>query len=177
MNLRNLALGLVFSSVAVNVWAADGTIEINGLITAATCKVNAGGNSNINVNLPVISAQSFKAVGDVAGRTPFSIKLSECSEDSKDVSVAFSAAQSNLFNAAGHIVNQAQDPAANVNIVLFDEQNGGQKLKLAQGVESKAVKVVNKGAEFNYTAAYVAENKTVGAGKVRALMTYDIAYK
>ncbi len=177
MSFRILALGLALSTVATHTLAADGTIEINGVITAATCKVNAGGNNNIDVKLPVISAQAFKNVGDVAGKTPFMIKLSDCSDDSKDVSVAFSAAQSSLFNARGHIVNQAQDPAQNVNIVLFDEQNGGQKLMLAQGTESKAVKVVNKGAEFKYSAAYVAEEKTVGAGKVRALMTYDIAYK
>ncbi|XDZ52838.1 fimbrial protein [Neisseriaceae bacterium CLB008] len=177
MNFRSLALGLALSSLTTYGFAADGTIEINGMVTAATCKVNAGSTNNIKVSLPVVSAQSFKAVGDTAGKTPFSIKLTECSEDSKDVSVAFSAAQASLFNATGHIVNQAQDPAANVNIVLFDEQNGGQKLKLAQGAEGKAVKVVNKGAVFNYTAAYIAEDKTVGAGQVRALMTYDIAYK
>lgn len=58
--------------------AADGTITINGLVTDNTCMIDTG-DKNLTVNLPTVSSQSLKNAGDVAGRTPFQINLTNCS--------------------------------------------------------------------------------------------------
>ncbi len=62
--------------------AADGTITINGLVTDNTCTIDTG-DKNLTVNLPTVSSQSLKNVGDIAGRTPFQINLTNCASAGK----------------------------------------------------------------------------------------------
>ncbi len=58
-------------------FAADGTITINGAVTAQTCTIN-GGTPNFTVTLPKVSTSSLATAGTKAGATQFTIALTNC---------------------------------------------------------------------------------------------------
>ncbi|EPS2174242.1 fimbrial protein, partial [Acinetobacter baumannii] len=89
--------------------AADGTITINGLVTDNTCTIDTG-DKNLTVNLPTVSSQSLKNAGDVAGRTPFQINLTNCASVGK-VATYFEPGATVDFNT-GRLLNQATSGAA-----------------------------------------------------------------
>ena len=62
--------------------ATDGTISFEGTIVSQTCTINGNGtgSKNFTVSLPNVSASTLFAAGETAGRTPFNIQLTDCSE-------------------------------------------------------------------------------------------------
>ena len=59
-------------------FAADGTITINGLVTDNTCVVTTPQGKDLTVTLPTVSKLSLASDGATAGRTPFTLGLSNC---------------------------------------------------------------------------------------------------
>lgn len=77
--MKKLALIAALSVVGIaNAQAADGTITINGLVTDKTCNIATPAGKDFTVTLPTVSKQTLAAAGNVAGRTPFQIKLDLC---------------------------------------------------------------------------------------------------
>ena len=101
---EKLALIAALSVVGIaNAQAADGTITINGLVTDKTCDIVTPAGKDFTVTLPTVSKQTLAAAGNVAGRTPFQIKLANCSEGK--VATYFEPGATVDFNT-GRLLNQ-----------------------------------------------------------------------
>ena len=91
---KAILASLVLGSVALSqtAMAADiysGTITINGNVLASTCQVDtAGADGNQTVTLPDVAAGLLATAGSTAGKTAFTIKLKNCTEN-KNVRATF----------------------------------------------------------------------------------------
>ncbi len=179
--------------------AVDGTITINGEITDQTCKIN--GNqppSHISVVLPKISTSALKAKGDMAGATPFVIKLTECpSALSGDVKAYFEPGPTTDYatgNLMAYTTAQAVAMAAaipnplpankfdNVQIQLANPDGTAIKLGLDhenQQAQAAALSAsgAHKEATLRYLARYVKSGDgNIQAGKLVTYVQYSIVY-
>lgn len=162
---------IILGSAAAH--AADGTITITGQITDRTCTVD-NKSKDLAVVLPTVSAASL-AAGQTAGRTPFTINLTGCSEGK--VATYFEPGTSVDFNS-GRLNNVSGD-AKNVQIQLLGDNNEFiPVLGKAVGTQlnSQEVNVTAGGsAALNYYAEYYAQDKTT-AGDVKTSVKYTIIY-
>ncbi|WP_289345032.1 fimbrial protein [Acinetobacter baumannii] len=160
--MKKLALIAALSVVGIaNAQAADGTITINGLVTDKTCDIVTPAGKDFTVTLPTVSKQTLAVAGDVAGRTPFQIKLANCSE--------------------GKVATYFEPGAKNVNVQLLGSNNNFIPV-LAAGANgaqanSQWVDVAAAGsADLNYYAEYYATGAST-AGKVNTSVQYTIIYQ
>lgn len=176
---EKLALIAALSVVGIaNAQAADGTITINGLVTDKTCDIVTPAGKDFTVTLPTVSKQTLAAAGNVAGRTPFQIKLANCSEGK--VATYFEPGATVDFNT-GRLLNQDATGAKNVNVQLLGSNNQVIPV-LAAGANgaqanSQWVDVAKAGsADLNYYAEYYATGAST-AGKVNTSVQYTIIYQ
>ncbi|MHC3084050.1 fimbrial protein [Acinetobacter nosocomialis] len=177
--MKKLALIAALSVVGIaNAQAADGTITINGLVTDKTCDIVTPAGKDFTVTLPTVSKQTLAAAGNVAGRTPFQIKLANCSEGK--VATYFEPGATVDFNT-GRLLNQDATGAKNVNVQLLGSNNQVIPV-LAAGANgaqanSQWVDVAKAGsADLNYYAEYYATDAST-AGKVNTSVQYTIIYQ
>ena len=177
--MKKLALIATLSVVGIaNAQAADGTITINGLVTDQTCKIVTPAGKDFTVTLPTVSKQTLAATGDVAGRTPFQIKLDQCSKGK--VATYFEPGATVDFST-GRLNNQAVGGANNVKVQLLGSNNQFIPV-LATGsngaqANSQWVDVVDNGsADLNYYAEYYA-TAAATAGTVNTSIQYTIIYQ
>ena len=171
-----LATSLVFLSLS-SAFAADGTITFNGAVTDKTCDINASSSKDFTVTLPTVSAQVLANEGEVAGRTPFTINLSDCSAGK--VATYFEPG-ANVDFATGRL-NNAAGTASNVQVQLLGDNNAEIPV-LAAGASgaqdnSQWVDVQAAGsAALNYYAEYYATGAST-AGNVNTSVQYTIVYQ
>ena len=183
MMLRTLSAALAISAfvAAMPAFAADGTITFNGVIRGQTCTISGNGQgSNFSVALPPISKSALANAGDFAGRTPFSIVLSNCTAadpgSTGTVATNFEPGP-NVNLATGQLIVQAGTPnaASNVELTLLNSDLS----KIAVGgsaSNSKAVAISNGGATLNYYVQYVAVNGAATPGTVTSTVQYTLVY-
>ncbi|AMX19437.1 MULTISPECIES: fimbrial protein [Acinetobacter] len=176
--MKKLALIAALSVVGIaNAQAADGTITINGLVTDKTCDIVNNGGKDLTVTLPTVSKQTLAAAGNVAGRTPFQIKLANCSEGK--VATYFEPGAKVDFNT-GRLINKDGN-ATNVQVQLLGSNNNFIPV-LAAGANgaqanSQWVDVAKAGsADLNYYAEYYATGAAT-AGTVSTSVQYTIIYQ
>ncbi|WP_445116314.1 fimbrial protein [Acinetobacter sp. WZC-1] len=159
-------------------YAADGTITINGLVTDKTCDIVTPQGKDFTVTLPTVSRQTLAQAGDVAGRTPFTINLANCSEGK--VATYFEPGATVDF-ATGRLNNQDTAGAQNVKVQLLGSNNQFIPV-LAAGASgaqtnSQWVSVADAGsADMNYYAEYYATDAST-AGQVATSVQYTIIYQ
>lgn len=153
--------------------ASDGTITITGNITDKTCSVDSK-SKDLTVTLPTVSATSL-APGQTAGRTPFTISLTGCSEG--NVATYFEPGATVDFESGR--LNNATGSASNVQIQLLGDNNAVIPLLAKSGTSqanSQEVKVASDGsAALNYYAEYYANGQAT-AGTVATSVKYTIVY-
>lgn len=177
MNKIILASSLLVLGVS-SAFAADGTITINGLVTDKTCDIVTPQGKDFTVTLPTVSRQTLAQAGDVAGRTPFTINLANCSEGK--VATYFEPGATVDFNT-GRLNNQDASGAQNVKVQLLGSNNQFLPI-LAAGANgaqanSQWVDVADGGsADLNYYAEYYATNAST-AGRVSTSVQYTIIYQ
>jgi major type 1 subunit fimbrin (pilin) len=158
-----------------NTYAADGTITINGQIADSSCVISGPTtNGDFAVKLPTISKANLSADGDTAGRTPFSITVSDC--DGTAVSTFFDAGM-NLNATTGNL--DSTGTAENVQIQLLGENSN--PINLAQNNvsgqdNSQWVTLKGNSATLNYAAQYYATG-AVKVGDVSTQVQYSIIYQ
>jgi len=168
-----LALGALLPLPAAQ--AADGTINFRGSVTSQTCKAsgNGGSTSDFTVMLPNVSVASL-ASGKTAGRTPFSIALSNCNPKTGYVRTMFEAGTS-VDTVSGRLRPDAGG-AANVQVGIANADFSD--IKIGQALASQntaAVALVDGNATLRYFAQYVATG-TAGSGAVNTRVTYVLVY-
>lgn len=179
--MKKIALIAALSVVGIaNVQAADGTITINGFVTDKTCNIVTPAGKDFTVTLPTVSRQTLAKAGDVAGRTPFQIKLEDCSAGK--VATYFEPGATVDFNT-GRLINQAAagDSAQNVDVRLLGDNNQFIPVLAAGATGAQAnsqwVDVVEGGsADLNYYAEYYATGAST-AGEVTTSVQYTIIYQ
>lgn len=176
--MKKILLAVSLAVLATSsAFAADGTITINGMVTDKTCSINAGGSKDFTVTLPTVSQQVLANVGDVAGRTPFTISLTDCSAGK--VATYFEPGATVDFNTGR--LNNATGAASNVQVQLLGSNNLAIPV-LAAGANgaqtnSQWVDVVAAGAaDLNYYAEYYATGAST-PGNVATSVKYTIVYQ
>lgn len=179
IKMKKISLAVLTVLATSSVFAADGTITINGMVTDKTCTINAGQGKDFTVTLPTVSQQVLKAAGDVAGRTPFTISLTECSEGS--VATYFEPGSTVDFNTGRLNNTTAGGNAENVQVQLLGSNNEAIPV-LAAGAggaqtNSQWVDVAAAGsADLNYYAEYYATGAST-PGNVATSVKYTIIYQ
>lgn len=158
-------------------FAADGTINFTGAVSANTCTIdgNGTGNKDFNVLMPTVGVDALNGAGKTAGTTPFTIRLTACTPDTGMVHTLFepgvngNAATGNLTIGAGG--------ATNVEVRLLNADESPINVTVADEAQnSKAVSLSSGEASLNYLAQYFALGQA-GAGAVNATAKYTIIYQ
>ena len=171
------ALGLA-ALLASNAQAADGTITINGEVTAQTCQISGNGQgADFTVTLPTVSAAQLNKAGVTAGRTPFQIALTNYTPNSGNVGVYFEPG-TNVNTMTGRLINLASSGAKNIEIGLLNDDTSAINLgSAAQSVQNvKFVPLTDGAATLNYFAEYAATDAAT-AGGVTTQSLYSIVYQ
>jgi major type 1 subunit fimbrin (pilin) len=170
------ALGLA----AVGAHAADvgdGTLTINGKLTAATCTVSGNGQGkDFTVTLPTLSAQTLSSAGATAGSTGFSIALTNCTPATGNVHTFWQYGANTL--ADGNLKNNGS--AGNVEVQLVDYNGTPATIDVskADGAQnSHTVAIASGAANLKYAAQYVSPAGSATAGDVTTSVTYSMSYQ
>lgn len=162
---------IILGSAAAH--AADGTITITGQITDRTCTVDSK-SKDLAVALPTVSAASLTP-GQTAGRTPFTINLTGCSEGK--VATYFEPGSTTDYDSGR--LNNATGTATNVQVQLLGDNNAViPVLAKTAGTQENSQEVnvaANGSAALNYYAEYYAKAQAK-AGSVATSVKYTIVY-
>ncbi|WP_303748861.1 fimbrial protein [Stenotrophomonas pigmentata] len=170
------ALILVAAPFTAN--AVDGTITFNGEVTDKTCTIATPQGIDFTVTLPTVSTSTLAAAGQVAGRTPFSINLSDCNPG--DVATYFEPGAT-VDLGTGRLNNVAATAAATqVQLQLLGANNQFLPVVSAGAGSAQANSqwvTVNAGgsADLNYFVEYYATGAST-AGEVTSSVKYTIIY-
>lgn len=166
MSLAALSLG------ASAVYAADGTINFTGSVTTDACTVNTA-SATQTVALGSVNATSFKAAGDVASPTKFTIQLSSCPNTITKAAVRFDGTP----NATdSRLLSLSSGQSATGLAVAIYEADGNTIIPLqtaSTGITIDSGKTVN---EMSYVAKYMSTAGSVTAGGANASTNFTISY-
>lgn len=170
------AMAAAFSVVAFasSVQAADGTIDFTGIVNGQTCTINGGGaGKNFTVPLPTVATSALATAGEWAGRTQFSIKLTDCVPDSGLVSTRFESGPTVNLGSGSLIIDQAGFGAKNVEIGLLNSDYSKIMVGAPEASQnSKSVSMTAGTATLNYFAQYEATGVSEpGAANTRVQYT------
>ncbi|KVO47962.1 fimbrial protein [Burkholderia ubonensis] len=178
LSLVLVSAGLAAASAA---HASDGTITFTGNVMASTCKVDNGGS--VDVSLPTVGANTLGAAGSTAGRTPFTLSLTECATGAGNptkVSAVFEAGPT-VDQTTGRLMLDAgteERPAAkNVQISVLNDQHKAMQLGAMGNQGSQVIDIASDGtAKLNYFAEYYATGKAE-AGSANSKVQYSLTYQ
>ncbi|MCY1415068.1 Major fimbrial subunit SMF-1 [compost metagenome] len=159
------------------VFAADGTINFKGNVLAQTCTIN-GGNASFDVTLPDVSASTLAVAGNVAGNTPFTIELTNCTPAAGNVHTFFEAGSTTNL-ATGNLMLTDAVPASNVEIQLLNGADQSEiKAGFADAAQNSTAVALNSGsATLSYSAQYIAVGGGAIPGPANSSVQYSIAYQ
>lgn len=155
--------------------AVDGTINITGTINTSTCQVNgAASPATIAVSLPTVSTTSLNAAAAVAGRTPFSIVLSNCGSTLTKATTFFEPGPT--VNTDGNLKNSS-GTATGVEVQLLNSNFSTINLAGASGAQNVTqATLASGGATINYYAQYYA-TAAAAAGSVSTSVQFTMLYQ
>lgn len=169
------AMAIPQAARAVQNPTKDGTITINGLVVANSCVINANGtgSSNATVTLPTVYTGALGAAGVTAGKTAFSIAVTGCDTNLKNVSAYWSGA--NIVTGDGNLKNTAA--TNNVEVQLLNADSSTINLGGVQGSQSsQTVTLSSGGATLNYYAQYYA-TAAATPGTVNTSVDFTLVYQ
>ncbi|MGX5731388.1 fimbrial protein [Pseudoxanthomonas beigongshangi] len=155
--------------------AENGKITFTGVIKAQTCKINeTSGGPSFTVTLPKVSTAALANGGASAGKTPFSISLTNCSPGTGNVFTHFETGDT-INTASGNMTNK-QGTATNVEVSVLNSDYS--KVWLGGANEnSKPVALKAGEATLKYYAHYQAVGSAATVGTVRSSVMYSIQYQ
>jgi len=183
INIKKHSMAIIAATAAAAAFvpsasqAADGTITFSGTITSQTCTISGNGQGpNFTVTLPTVSESALASSGAVAGRTPFTIALTNCDPDSGPVATYFEPGVT-VNPSTGQLLN-ATGSATNVEVGLLNSDTS--QIMLGQAIasqNSRPTTIASGSASLNYFAQYVAVNGGSTAGSVDTTVMYSMAYQ
>ena len=165
--------------------ASSGTITFNGQLTSSTCKVNVNGsgNSDGNVDLPVLQKTALPSQGATAGDTTFNMLLTDCTLADGMTAVSAYFEDGVTVNPYGRLINQSKaTETSNVTLELLDRtQSNANVITIGSNSQIKNAIyeiVKDNAATLNYSVRYYAEEKDgASAGMVSSSVVYALQYK
>jgi len=174
--MKKTVLASLFAAAMIPAFAsaADLTINFTGTVTDQTCTISNATGGTLSVAMPSVSASQFKAVGDVAGTTPFNVTLTNCPASVTKVAGLFELGP-NVDTTTGNlkIAAATTNKAGNVQVQLLDST--GAKVR-ADGGRTPSVDVSSGGATINMLSQYYATAATVTAGKTDTSVGFTVVY-
>lgn len=186
MNNLSKAFMLVLSASATNVFAADGTITINGRVLDSTCTLTSDGGStqgtkNVVVTLPAVKTSEFTALASTAGKTNFQLKI----VDSSGAECTSLSGINGVLISAGTDKYLSTNSTALINQKQLDTGVGADKkpihlqiLNLDKAIDFKNPETVkhDKGIIKLASQYYQAVDGAIGAQNVQAVVDYTLIY-
>ncbi|MFW1942616.1 fimbrial protein [Acinetobacter guillouiae] len=194
--LSALALGLASSSV----FAVDGQITINGVVTDETCTLTgdgpgASGSKNLILTLDTVPKSTFTAPNAVAAKKSFSLQLKNAAGTGGCGAATNKALKGLYLKTAAPaddldttnktlLVNKAVDPATVTNpafVQILTDTDVAVDLAAAWGTQAKSA-VTGLAADgtgiatMSYKAQYFSKTGTVDAQNVSAVVNYTLQY-
>lgn len=170
---------VLVAAAAQSAFASDGTITINGVVTATTCVINGTAGGNVTVTLPTIQATALPAVNATAGTTRFTLNLTNCTGPATRVAAYFEAGATVNVGTGNLKVDAGAGTATGVEIALLDS-DGATKIQLGVDAAStngaKPVTINANSATLNYFAQYV-RTGAVGPGTANSRVLYSLNYQ
>jgi major type 1 subunit fimbrin (pilin) len=159
-------------------FAADGTITINGQVTAQTCTINGNGSgsNNFTVTLPTVSTSALATAGQKAGATPFNIALTACTPASGNVHTYFEPGPT-VDTSTGNLI-VTTGGAQNVEIGLANGDFSAIALGAADASQNSQAVAISTGgtATLPYYAQYIATGAAT-AGAANSSVMYTLVYQ
>jgi major type 1 subunit fimbrin (pilin) len=174
---------IALAGLVSHAYAADGTINFAGNVSNVTCTIAAaGGNTSGTVTLPTVTQSALKAVGDTAGTTQFSIKLSSCVGTPAPTKAAAWFETGSEVNAAGRVITTIGGTPTDALTIALYNMGSATPIVIGQGDGSlgssgASFDITSGGATLNYQAKYYAEKVGVTAGAVIGKVNYTIQYQ
>ncbi|WP_430391745.1 fimbrial protein [Dyella sp. 20L07] len=166
------------AALAPTAYAEDGQINFTGKIVGTTCTINGdAAPSTQAVTLPSVSQSSLSVAGSSAGRTPFSIVLSNCAPDTGSVHALFELGQTVNTETGRLIVDASDDSAKNVEIGLLNSKLSHIAAGAADGSQNTdEVSIAGGKATMNFFAQYESLGDATG-GTANSRVQYTLMYQ
>ncbi len=153
--------------------ATSGTINFTGRVLTDTCVIDVNGSGSSTVALPNVSTTAFSgAAGNVAGATPFQIKLTGCDTNTTKANMAFTAG-TNVDTSTGNLKN-ATTGGANVQVQLLN--NTSAVINTATNANAPVITVASGTGTTQLTAQYISTAAATSAGVVTSSVGFTLTY-
>lgn len=197
--LFSLCVVVIAPSSMAAIISSQGTLNINGVITDPTCVAEIGSgtgtitnsaDNNLGLTLPTVATSAFGAINDIAGTTPFYIKLKQVSDDNQNgqpcTSIEDESGQTLTPNVwfdhtdvsvstTGNLINEANtnkdvevqllnDEAIAINLTQSEEDQLTSEYDLSTGI-------------LKYSAQYISVAEKVKAQDVQTRINFNVVYK
>jgi major type 1 subunit fimbrin (pilin) len=173
--MKQKLIAVAFASVtafsAVNVFAADGTVNFTGEITDDACVVDIGTNNTMTVDLGKVARSAFTGAGSKASATKFVLKVKDCPDTVTSAVVKFDGIG---YDGDDSVLKLTQETgvAGGVAIELADQSMA----KLPLFTASAPYDLVVGDNSLPFYARYIAMSDTVSAGKANAFAQFTLNY-
>jgi len=183
INLAKSALVIALAS-PLAVFASDGAINIDGMVTSTTCSINGAdpsGNNTIAVTLPAVSVSSVNKFNLIAGVTPFKIVLGKPGEagctDGKVASLNFENDYA-FVDSRGLLKNLVEHTPTGAKRVVVQLKNfNGGNIWVNQIVTNKtSAIIVNNTATLDFFAGYYSYGADATPGLVKSAVQFSVVY-
>lgn len=165
--LKRITLASLLLAIAGGAYAVDGTVTVNGTISAATCTVTP---SATTVTLPTVSKTALAVAGATAGAVPWSVSVSACS--AATINTYFEPGST--VNANGRLINSGT--ATNVDGEILTSTYGVVNLGAAYGTQGTSpVAVSASAATQQFFVRYYATGAAT-AGTFASSFTFTMIY-
>lgn len=174
-----LAIGMALASTSA--FAADGTITINGEVSAVTCNLSINGQGkNPIVTLPTLSTSAFTGIGSVAGLTQFTFELSGCLNSTGKAARAYFEPNATGVGGLGNVINTSGTGSG----LAFQLLNKDKKFinpnldVMNQDPDDTLFGISSGGAAtMIYYTQYVQVTSPISPGTIKGSVAYDIHYQ
>ncbi|ELA01380.1 fimbrial protein [Cupriavidus metallidurans] len=183
-----LATSLLLATMSPAAFAVDGTITFTGRVTGQTCTISGNGRpaGDFTIVLPTVTASTLNTAGNIAGRTPFNIRLTNCNPNTGNVAVHFEPGaavdlgtgrlKNTVVNSPASGSTPAITGASNVQIGLLNSDMTNINVGAAFASQnSQRVAITSGAATLQYYAQYVATGAAT-LGTLQTSATYSIVY-
>ena len=151
-----------------------GIIQMAGQITAPACQVDTGSASQI-INMGAISNTDFDGPGSFARSVPFSLRLVQCSNDTRQLARVRVTGDLNPDNP--DLLRTYSDSSAvamGVGLGLFDADHHLLKPDTPQTAQ---VRIQDGSTRLNFTARYGQTQAQVTGGEADATAWFTVSYQ
>lgn len=181
-----LVSGAAMADITTNPGSSAGTqgpggqVNFTGSITDSSCDVDSGSTSQ-NVDLGKWAKSYFTGASTETTKTAFHIKVKDCPDSVKTVSVLFDG-KKDANNASLIAIDNGSSSASGVGIKLY-EKDQQQAISLGSVSEPQPVHAGSSGsagsggtADLTFFADYAANGATVSTGAANGVADFNMVY-